>query len=254
MGMRKVFDDEPDITTVGEAANGTTALGVTSRTCPDVVLVDADLPPFGGLELTRLLHDGDSRAPQVVLLVAHDLDLVFPALQNGVSGFMLKTRAPGELINGVRAVAAGDAALAPPAARRLIDHLDSSLLGSGSSSGPDLSVLTDRERQVLHHVGRGLPNTEIADELGVLPSTVKSHVAHLLAKLNLRNRVEAALLARRSTEISGSRFGTATVHAPACVRNNYLAESSPAKVAVGSSTPSRKHWNGSRGFPRPGAS
>lgn len=215
MGIRKIFDDEPDIAIVGEVAEGTSALNIINRTRPDVVLVDADLPRFGGVELTRLLRNGIPRSPQVGLLVTHDLDLVLPALRNGAAGFLLKTRPPEELINGVRALAAGDAALAPSAARRLLDHLEGNLLASVPN--PDLSVLTGRERQVLHYIGRGMPNLEIADQLGVEPSTVKSHVAHLLAKLNLRNRVEAALLAREYSGFNGSRPGFA-VHATTCTR------------------------------------
>jgi DNA-binding NarL/FixJ family response regulator len=194
-GFRMILETQPDIEVVGDAGDGVEAVTATRRLVPDVVLMDIRMPNLDGLEATRQIVAARSGA-RVLILTTFDLDeYVYQALTAGASGFLLKNAPPEQLIGGVRVVAAGDALLSPSITRRVIEHF--TLLPP--PGGADvLAGLTDRERQVLKLVARGLSNTEIAAELVVSDATVKTHVGHLLAKLQLRDRVQAVVLAYES--------------------------------------------------------
>jgi DNA-binding NarL/FixJ family response regulator len=191
-GFRMILETQPDIEVVGDAGDGVEAVTATRRLRPDVVLMDIRMPNLDGLQATRRIVAARSGA-RVLILTTFDLDeYVYQALTAGASGFLLKNAPPEQLISGVRVVAAGDALLSPSITRRVIEHF--TLLPP--PGGDDvLAGLTDRERQVLKLVARGLSNTEIAAELVVSDATVKTHVGHLLAKLQLRDRVQAVVLA-----------------------------------------------------------
>jgi DNA-binding NarL/FixJ family response regulator len=194
-GFRMILETQADIEVAGEAGDGAEAVAATRRLQPDVVLMDIRMPNLDGLQATRQLMAAGSRS-RVVILTTFDLDeYVYQALTAGASGFLLKNAPPEQLISGVRVVAAGDALLAPSITRRVIAQF-TRLPRPGDTDA--LVGLTDRERQVLQLVARGLSNAEIAARLFVSDATVKSHVAHLLAKLQLRDRVQAVVLAYES--------------------------------------------------------
>jgi DNA-binding NarL/FixJ family response regulator len=193
-GFKLILEAEADIEVVGEASDGTDAVELARELRPDVVLMDIRMPRLNGLEATRLLRDG-STAPRIVMLTTFDLDeYVYEALHAGASGFLLKTAPPDQLVAAVRFAAEGEALLAPSITRRLIEEF---ARRPPPDAGPaaELDVLTPRELEVLRLLARGLTNSEIAAELVVEASTVKSHVASLLAKLDLRDRVQAVVLA-----------------------------------------------------------
>jgi DNA-binding NarL/FixJ family response regulator len=195
-GFRMILEAEEDIDVVGEAGDGIEAITEARRLEPDVVLMDVRMPELDGIEATRrLLANGGAGDTKVVMLTTFDMDeYVFDALRAGASGFLLKDVPPERLIDGIRAVANGDALLAPSITRRLIEEF----VRSGpttSSSPPELEELTARELEVLQLIARGLSNAEIAKELFVSETTVKTHVAHVLMKLGLRDRVQAVVLA-----------------------------------------------------------
>jgi len=195
-GFRMILEAEEDIEVVGEAADGVEAIAEARRLEPDVVLMDVRMPELDGIEATRrLLANGDIGDTTVVMLTTFDMDeYVFDALRAGASGFLLKDVPPERLVDGIRAVANGDALLAPSITRRLIEEF----VRSGttrSSAPPALDELTARELEVLQLIARGLSNAEIAKELFVSETTVKTHVAHVLMKLGLRDRVQAVVLA-----------------------------------------------------------
>ena len=194
-GFRMILETQADIQVVGEAGDGVEAVAATRRLQPDVVLMDIRMPNLDGLQATKQIAVTRSGS-RVVILTTFDLDeYVYQALTIGASGFLLKNAPPEQLISAVRVVAAGDALLAPSITRRVIEQF--TLLPP--PGGTDALVgLTDRERQVLQLLARGLSNAEIAAELFVSDATVKSHVAHLLAKLQLRDRVQAVVLAYES--------------------------------------------------------
>lgn len=195
-GLRMILESQPDIEVVGEAGNGSEAADVARRRHPDVVLMDVRMPVLDGIEGTRLItRDSSGPVPRVVILTTYELDeYVFEALAAGASAFLLKHARPEELVSAIRVVAAGDALLAPSVTRRLIEEF-------GRRSPPPLrppvrlSALTERELEVLRLVARGLTNAEIATRLHVGETTVKTHVAHFLGKLELRDRVQAVILA-----------------------------------------------------------
>jgi DNA-binding NarL/FixJ family response regulator len=190
-GLRMVLDAEPDIEVVGEAANGRQAIHSVGRLRPDVVLMDVRMPELDGIAATREIA-GEAR---VLILTTFDLDeYVYDALAAGASGFLLKDVGPEQLSEGIRAVASGDALLAPTVTRRLIDELVAARR-TAASSPPELDDLTPREREVLQLVAQGLSNVEIAELLVVEETTVKTHVSRLLAKLGLRDRVQAVIFA-----------------------------------------------------------
>jgi DNA-binding NarL/FixJ family response regulator len=191
-GFRMVLDAEPDIEVVGEAANGRQAIHSAGRLDPDVVLMDVRMPELDGIAATREIA-GD--ATKVLILTTFDLDdYVYDSLAAGASGFLLKDAGPEQLTEAIRVVAAGDALLAPSVTRRLIDDV----VGTGRRRRPrppELDELTPRELEVLRLVAGGLSNAEIAERLVVEETTVKTHVSRLLAKLGLRDRVQAVILA-----------------------------------------------------------
>jgi DNA-binding NarL/FixJ family response regulator len=195
-GFRMILEAEEDIEVVGEAGDGIEAITEARRLEPDVVLMDVRMPELDGIEATRrLLANGGAGDTKVVMLTTFDMDeYVFDALRAGASGFLLKDVPPERLIDGIRAVANGDALLAPSITRRLIEEFVRS--GPMTSSRPTaLDELTARELEVLQLIARGLSNAEIANELFVSETTVKTHVAHVLMKLGLRDRVQAVVLA-----------------------------------------------------------
>jgi DNA-binding NarL/FixJ family response regulator len=199
-GLRMVLDAEPDIEVVGEAANGNQAIHSVGRLRPDVVLMDVRMPELDGIAATREIAGGDAR---VLILTTFDLDeYVYDALAAGASGFLLKDVGPEQLSEGIRVVASGDALLAPAVTRRLIDELVAARR-TAPASPPQLKELTPREREVLQLVAQGLSNVEIADLLVVEETTVKTHVSRLLAKLGLRDRVQAVIFAYEAGLVGG---------------------------------------------------
>jgi DNA-binding NarL/FixJ family response regulator len=209
-GFRMILEAEPDLTVVGEAEDGRRAVEQTARLAPDVVLMDIRMPAMDGLEATRRIVTGratnagsDADAvpdagPRVIILTTFDLDeYVYDALRAGASGFLLKDAPPSQLIDGIRAVAGGDALIAPSVTRRLIREF-AARPRPAAGPPPVLDELTPRELEVLALVARGQSNAEIAAELAVSATTVKTHVARILMKLDLRDRVQAVVLAYES--------------------------------------------------------
>jgi DNA-binding NarL/FixJ family response regulator len=195
-GFRMILETEEDIEVVGEALDGREAVDRFGRLRPDVVVMDIRMPELDGLEATRRLTETDPDA-RVLILTMFDLDeYVFEALRAGASGFLLKDRPPEELVAAVRVVASGDSLLAPSVTRRLIEEF--SRRPRPGAGPPALEELSDREREVLLLMGRGLSNAEIAARLFLAETTVKTHVGHVLQKLGLRDRVQAVVLAYES--------------------------------------------------------
>jgi DNA-binding NarL/FixJ family response regulator len=193
MGFRMVLGAQPDIDVVGEAGDGERAVALAGELRPDVVLMDVRMPVLDGVEATkRITGPGLSK---VLVMTTFDLDeYALSALRNGASGFLLKDTQPAELVSSLRAVASGDAVVAPSVTRRLLDRF----LGAAGGQLRDATVLdalTDREREVLVLIAKGLSNTEIAGRLFLSEATVKTHVGRILAKLDLRDRVQAVVLA-----------------------------------------------------------
>jgi DNA-binding NarL/FixJ family response regulator len=200
MGFRLILEAEPDIEVVGEAGDGATGVRMTSSLHPDVVLMDVRMPGTDGIAATRLITAAGP-AIKVLILTTFDLDeYVFAGLKAGASGFLLKDAPPAELLTAIRTVAGGDAVLAPTATRRLIDQFVPLLPGPGRQRERDilLSKLTDREQTVFVQLAAGRSNREIADDLHLSEGTVKVHVGRILAKLDLRDRVQAVVLAYES--------------------------------------------------------
>jgi DNA-binding NarL/FixJ family response regulator len=196
-GFRAILEEQDDLEVVGEAEDGGQAVAISGELRPDVVLMDVRMPGVDGIEATqRLLRDGD--APRVLILTTFDLDeYVYEALKAGASGFLLKDAPRDQLVGAVRTVAAGDALLAPALVRRLIEDFVRRP-APGARSPTELDDLTERELEVLTLVARGLANAEIATRLFVSEATVRTHVTHILAKLRLRDRVQAVVLAYES--------------------------------------------------------
>jgi DNA-binding NarL/FixJ family response regulator len=195
-GFRMVLENYADMEVVGEASNGHEAVHSAGRFAPDVVLMDIRMPEMDGIAATREItarHEA-----RVLVLTTYDLDeYVYDALQAGASGFLLKDTPPEQLADGIRAVAAGEALLAPTVTRRLIEEF--ARVGRHRvARPPELDELTPRELEVLRLLARGLSNVEIATELVVSETTVKTHVTHVLGKLGLRDRVQAVVLAYES--------------------------------------------------------
>jgi DNA-binding NarL/FixJ family response regulator len=197
-GFRMILDAEPGVDVVGEAGDGREAIDQVRTLRPDVVLMDIRMPELDGLEATRrILADNDGEgAPRILMLTTFDLDeYVYEALRAGASGFMLKDTPPEQLVAAIHVIAEGDALLSPSITKRVISEF---VRGSGpkpASQFPRLGELTARELEVLKLIARGLSNAEIAKELFVSETTVKTHVARILMKLNLRDRVQAVVLA-----------------------------------------------------------
>jgi DNA-binding NarL/FixJ family response regulator len=190
-----ILDAEDDLDVVGEASDGLAAVEQARLLKPDVVLMDIRMPELDGIEATRRVLAADDAGPKVLMLTTFDLnEYVYDALRAGASGFLLKDVPPEQLADGIRVVAGGDALLAPSITRRLIQEFAQ----AGPPSGPPpkgLDELTARELEVFKLVARGLSNAEIAAELIVSETTVKTHVARMLMKLGLRDRVQAVVLA-----------------------------------------------------------
>ncbi len=195
-GLRVLFEGEPDIAVVGEAATGGEALSIARRACPDVVLMDIRMPGMDGLEATRQIAAEERLATvRVLILTTFESDeYVFEALRAGASGFLLKDAEPTELLQGVRVVAGGDALLSPSVTRRLIGEF---LAAPEYRRAPpeQLDVLTEREREVMALVARGLSNDRIAELLTISPATVKTHVSRAMVKLDARDRAQLVVLA-----------------------------------------------------------
>jgi DNA-binding NarL/FixJ family response regulator len=205
-GFRMILEAEHDLDIVAEAKDGAEAVNATRRTQPDIVLMDIRMPTIDGIEATRRIMQS-AHPPRVLMLTTFDLDeYIFDALQAGASGFLLKDVPPEQLVAGIHTVYEGESLLAPTVTRRLIqafvrDH------PPAQQPHPQLDDLTARELAILKLIARGLSNTEIADELVVANATVKTHVGRVLAKLGLRDRVQAVVLAYESGII---RPGTTT--------------------------------------------
>jgi DNA-binding NarL/FixJ family response regulator len=197
-GFRMILEAEPDLEVVGEAADGHEAVAEAARLRPDVVLMDVRMPEMNGMEATRRLLDGNEDT-KVVMLTTFDMDeYVYEALRAGASGFLVKDVPPEQLVAGIRSVASGDSLLAPSITRRLIQEFVHRPPDALRTPAPELARLTAREVEVLRMMARGRSNPEIATEFFVSETTVKTHVAHVLAKLGVRDRVQAVVFAYES--------------------------------------------------------
>jgi DNA-binding NarL/FixJ family response regulator len=200
MGFRMILDAEPDIEVVGEAADGQTGVSMASALHPDVVLMDVRMPGMDGIRATASITAAGPLT-KVLILTTFDLDeYVFTGFKAGASGFLLKDAPPAELLTAIRTVAGGDAVLAPTATRRLIDQFVPLIPDPDRQHDRDalLSKLSDREQTVFFELAAGRSNREIASELHLSEGTVKVHVGRILAKLDLRDRVQAVVLAYES--------------------------------------------------------
>lgn len=207
-GLRMVLEDEPDLQIVGEAADGDQAVRTTALLRPDVVVMDVRMPGTDGVEATRQITASGSA--RVLILTTFDLDeYAFSALRHGASGFLLKDVPPDQLVQAICTIADGDAVVAPSVTRRLLDAYADKLPDprrppSASTDDP-VSVLTDREKQILHEVAAGLSNTEIAAKLYLAEATVKTHLGRILNKLGLRDRVQAVVYAYQTGLVKPER-------------------------------------------------
>jgi DNA-binding NarL/FixJ family response regulator len=192
-GLRSVLSSDDTIEVAGEAGDGSEALDRVRETQPDVVLMDIRMPGVDGISATREVLAGSVDVKVVVLTTFEDDDYIFDALSAGASGFLLKRTKPEELISAIHAVADGDSLLSPSVTRRVIDRMATQPVAG--LSGARLEKLTPREREVLELIGRGLSNREIAESFVIEESTVKTHVKRILTKLELRDRVQAVILA-----------------------------------------------------------
>jgi DNA-binding NarL/FixJ family response regulator len=200
MGFGMILNAQPDITVIGEAGDGAEAVRATQELSPDVILMDVRMPGVDGVEATRrIVSSADGDGPRVIILTTFDLDdYAFAGLRAGASGFLLKDVPPEELTAAIRAVASGDAVVSPRITRKLLDRYATQLPDPRDDTAPapaDLARLTEREREVLLQVAAGLSNAEIAAELVLPEATVKTHVTRILAKLGLRDRVQAVVYA-----------------------------------------------------------
>jgi DNA-binding NarL/FixJ family response regulator len=198
-GFRMILDAEDDVEVVGEASNGVEAIDEVRRLRPDIVLMDVRMPELDGIEATRrLLADEDART-KIVMLTTFDMDeYVYEALRAGASGFLLKDVPPEQLVEGIRAVGSGEALLAPSITRRVIEEFVRRPPEAPRTPPPELEELTERELEALKLIARGLSNAEIAKELFVSETTVKTHVSRILMKLQLRDRVQVVVFAYES--------------------------------------------------------
>jgi len=202
-GFRMILASQPDIDVVGEASDGAEAVELAVELDPDVVLMDLRMPKMDGIEATRQISETGEQGPRVLVLTTFDLDeYVYEALRAGASGFLLKDAPEEQLLSGIRIVAEGGSLFAPAVTRRLIERFTTD---APREAPPGLAKLTSRELQVLHLLARGLSNAEIATEIYLSEHTVKTHVAHILNKLGLRNRVQAVVLAFESGIVHATR-------------------------------------------------
>jgi DNA-binding NarL/FixJ family response regulator len=195
-GFRMILDAEPDVEVVAEASDGLEALELVPLWSPDVILMDIRMPNLDGLEATRRLLDGSPEGPRVLMLTTFDLDeYVYEALRAGASGFLLKDTPPEQLVEAIHVVARGEALLSPSITKRVIEEFVRRPPASMTEQPPELADLTARELEVLGYIARGFSNAEIAKQLFVSETTVKTHVARILMKLDLRDRVQAVVFA-----------------------------------------------------------
>jgi DNA-binding NarL/FixJ family response regulator len=195
-GFRMILEAEPDFEVVGEVSDGLTAVLAARETEPDVILMDVRMPNVDGLEATRRLLEGKEEGPRILILTTFDLDeYVYEALRAGASGFLLKDTPPEQLVEAIRIVAGGDALLSPSITKRVIAEFVRRPPASVRQAPEGLDELTARELEVLRLIARGLSNAEIAAEAYVSETTVKTHVARILMKLQLRDRVQAVVFA-----------------------------------------------------------
>ena len=219
-GFCGIVNATPGLTVVGEAGTGAEAVAVTRRTRPDVVLMDVRMPELDGIEATRQITGRDGGATRVLILTTFDLDeYVYAALHAGASGFLLKSTEPAELVSAIRVIAAGDALLAPSVTRRLVEEFTRRPVPQARQVAPDpapapvraptvgLAGITGREREVLALIASGLSNSEIAARLCISEATAKTHVGHLLTKLNARDRVHLVILAFQAGLVSAAPAG-----------------------------------------------
>ncbi len=206
-GLRMMIETQDDLVVAGEAANGDDAIALARELEPDVVLMDIRMPGTDGIEATRRITrapdvDGGAEPPRVVILTTFEIDqYVYEAVRAGASGFLLKRTPPEDLLAGIRTIAEGDALLSPSVTRRLMREFATATTAGRQPTDVntrDLSRLTPREREVLIHIGHGLANREIAEELHLGESTVKTHVKRILMKLALRDRVHAVVYAHET--------------------------------------------------------
>jgi DNA-binding NarL/FixJ family response regulator len=196
-GFRLILDTREDLEVVGEAEDGREAVELARRLHPDVILMDVRMPNVDGVEATRRLTALGEPA-RVLILTTFDLDeYVYEAIRAGASGFLLKDVQPTQLVDAVRVVAAGEALLAPTVTRRLLDHFAGQLPGA-TKAPPELARLTERELEILTLLAEGLSNAELAERLFLSETTVKTHVSSVLRKLELRDRVQAVVLAYKA--------------------------------------------------------
>jgi DNA-binding NarL/FixJ family response regulator len=200
--FRMILAAEPDMDVVGEAADGRKAVTESTRLRPDIVLMDVRMPEMDGIEATRQLLDRNDHT-KVLMLTTFDLDeYIYEALRAGASGFLLKDVPPEQLVAGIRAVASGESLLAPSVTRRLIQEFVRRPPDAVRSRAREAAGLTTREVEVLRMMAQGRSNAEIATEVFVSETTVKTHVAHVLAKLGVRDRVQAVVFAYESGLVS----------------------------------------------------
>jgi len=201
-GFSMILSSEPGIDVVGEAGDGRQAIALAEELAPDVIIMDIRMPVMDGIAATReICAEGRAEqvCPRVLMLTTFDLDeYVYEALRAGASGFLLKDTPTDELVAAVRIVAAGEALLAPSVTRQLLDEFSRSSSSAPKNPHPGIGELTEREGEVLEQMARGLSNAEIANELFVSEATVKTHVSHILTKLELRDRVQAVVAAYES--------------------------------------------------------
>jgi len=198
-GFRMVLEEQPGIAVVGEASDGTAAVALARQLRPDVVVMDVRMPGMDGIDATRAIVTSQPGS-RILILTTFDLDeYAFTALRLGASGFVLKDVQPAELVRAIRAVANGDAVIAPSTTRRLLDAYAHKIPDPHSvDAHPGLDQLTNREREILVEVARGLSNSEIAERLFLAEATVKTHLGRILAKLGLRDRVQAVVYAHEA--------------------------------------------------------